>query len=220
MALNQWWNINVKAKSVEDLGIPPYWLGSIMLRKAGPTWVKTINSSASLVMAGVREIGRRCFEGSFTGFCLGRRTTSASFHEGGSFCSLKLQFKMEECGCSRISAYSRRSQLGTQSGPAALRGLSFWRALRTADSETTKEDWTSVGRNALSRGLKHSMGLRKAALMKFASSGLQDFFSKPSSCKLDNKRLEPETGINPEMRLITDHHWLGFVSLRLFTLDA
>ena len=84
---------------------------------------------------------------------MGRGTTSASLHEGGSFCSLKLQFKMEETGCIRIS---RRNQLGTQSGPAALRGLSFLRALRTADSETKMDDWTLVRRDASSRGLKHS----------------------------------------------------------------
>ena len=93
-----------------------------------------------------------------------------------------------------------------QSGPVALRGLSFLRALRTTDSETTKDEWTSVGRDALLRALKHSMGLRKAALMTFGNSGLQEMFSKPSSCKMDNKLSEPDAGVNPQMRLTADHH--------------
>ena len=56
--------------------MPPYWFGSMTLRTAGPTWADTTNSSANLEMAGVREIGRRCFKASSTGFCLGNGRVS------------------------------------------------------------------------------------------------------------------------------------------------
>ena len=84
--------------------MPPCWLGLMTLRTAGPSWADTVNSLANLEMAGVREIGRRCFEASSTGFCLGNGTTSASFHESGSFCSWKLLFRIEVIGWTRTSA--------------------------------------------------------------------------------------------------------------------
>ena len=84
--------------------MPPHWFVSMTLRTAGPTWAETMNSSANSEMAGVREIGRRYFEASSTGFCLGNGTTSASFHESGSFCSWKLPFRIEVIGWTRLSA--------------------------------------------------------------------------------------------------------------------
>ena len=67
-------------------------------------------------------------------FFLGRGTTFASFHEVGSLCYLKLAFNMEVMGCTRISAFSLRSQFPMPSGPAALRGFSFVGADRAASS--------------------------------------------------------------------------------------
>ena len=112
--------MDIKAYKVEDLGIPPYWFGSIICNIAGPTYLSTTKSSATLEIEGVKEIGRRCLIASSTGFCFGRGTTPASFQGVGSLCSLKLAFNMDVIGCTRISAYSLKSQLPMSSGPAAL----------------------------------------------------------------------------------------------------
>ena len=126
--------MDIRAYRVEDLGIPPHRLESIVCNTTGPTCVETTKSSASFEMAGVSEMGLRCLMRSSTGFCLGRGTKSASFHEVGSLCSLKLAFNMKVMGCTRISAYFLRSQFLMPSGPAALRAFSFVRADRTAGS--------------------------------------------------------------------------------------
>ena len=103
----------------------------MILSNAPLTCVDTTKFSANLEMAGVNEIGLRYLLGSSTGFCLGRGTTSASFHKAGSLCSLKLTLVMEVIGCTRISAYSRRSQLAMLSGPATSRRFNFVNADRT-----------------------------------------------------------------------------------------
>ena len=58
----------------------------------------TTKSLANLEIIGVREMGRKCLLMTSTGFCLGMGTTSASFQDGGSCCSAKLQLRMEVTG--------------------------------------------------------------------------------------------------------------------------
>ena len=106
VACDQLCTMDIKAYKVEDLGIPPYWFGSIICNTAGPTYLSTTKSSATLEIAGVKEIGRRCLVASTTGFCFVRGTTSASFQGAGSLCSLKLAFNIDVIGCTRISAYT------------------------------------------------------------------------------------------------------------------
>ena len=83
VACDRWCIIDIRAYRVENLGILPYWLGSIIYNTAQLTCVETTKSSASLEMVGVSEIGHKCFLRSSTGFYFGRVTTSASFHEVG-----------------------------------------------------------------------------------------------------------------------------------------
>lgn len=86
------------ARAVEDFGKAPNWSGSIIFNTAGPMNADTTKSSANLEIIGVREMGRKCLLMTSTGFCLGMGTTSASFQDGGSCCSAKLQLRMEVTG--------------------------------------------------------------------------------------------------------------------------
>ena len=56
-----------------------------------------------------------------TGFVLDSGVILAYFHDAGSACSSNELFKMLQTGFARNSAYSLSSQLGTSSGPHALR---------------------------------------------------------------------------------------------------
>ena len=62
--------------------MPPNWSGSITFKTAGATCLATTNSSATLEMVGVREIGLKCLLITLTGFCFVRGTMSASFQDG------------------------------------------------------------------------------------------------------------------------------------------
>ena len=124
----------MSACAVDDFGIAPNWLGSMMFSMAGPTYILTTKSSATLDNDGVKDMGLMCFDTFVIGFCLGKGVTSANFQGEGSCCLAKEQFKMLVTGSARISAYSFMSQLPIPSGPDAFRGFSAERALCTEET--------------------------------------------------------------------------------------
>ena len=63
---------------VEDLEIVPNWSGSMTFFTAGAKYEVTVESSATLEIAGVSEAGRRCLLMSRIGCFLGIGTTSTS----------------------------------------------------------------------------------------------------------------------------------------------
>ena len=77
----------ISAIVVEEFGMAPYWLSSRMFMTAGFTKPSTTNSSATLEIQGVRDIGLNYFWMSTTGFFLGRGVTSAIFQMVGRRCS-------------------------------------------------------------------------------------------------------------------------------------
>ena len=126
-------------------------------------------------------MGRKCLLMTSTGFCLGMGTTSASFQDGGSWCSAKLQLRMEVTGWAIKSAYSLNTQLGIPSGPAALQGFNFLIAVKTSTSEmVTTTEFALKGGIALS-GKKDFIWSRKAELMAFATSQSGRWWSSPST---------------------------------------
>jgi hypothetical protein len=62
----------------------PNWLGSMTSRTAGATYNFTTNCSATLEIAGVREMGLRWLLTSSTGLCFDTWITSANFQEEGN----------------------------------------------------------------------------------------------------------------------------------------
>ena len=73
-------------------------------------------------MQDVKEIGRRSFFKSLTGFFLGSVVTSASFQTLGSNSGGVQDYGNE---CARGSVYSIRNQFGIASGPHAFAGFSL-----------------------------------------------------------------------------------------------
>ena len=96
--------IEMRACRVEELGIAPNWLESIVSKTAEPIYLLTTKSSANLDKAGVREIGRICLAMVVTGLTLIRGVTSASFQDLGSLCSAKDAFRMSQTGEVKKSA--------------------------------------------------------------------------------------------------------------------
>ena len=88
----------MRACRVEELGIPPNWLESIVSKTAGPIYLLTTKSSANLDKAGVREIGQICLAMVVTGLTFIRGVTSASIQDLGSFCSANDAFRMSQTG--------------------------------------------------------------------------------------------------------------------------
>ena len=80
--------IEIAAIDVKAFDITPNLLGSIWHKIAGPLYLETTNSCATLERAGLRDIGRsKCLQISVTGFNFMTGTISAVFHGLGSCCS-------------------------------------------------------------------------------------------------------------------------------------
>ena len=99
---------------VDDFGIAPYWLGSMIFRIAGAMSLETIHSSPTLEMQDVKEIGHKCLFISIIGFYFGSGVTSAYFHDDDNLCSLYELLKTEKTGFLRIQF---KIQLEIPSGP-------------------------------------------------------------------------------------------------------
>ena len=94
----------MRVRRVEDSGIAPNWLGSISAKTARPMYLLTLNSSANLDRARVREMGQIGLVTMVTGFTFISGETSASFYDRGSFCSANDEFKISQTGEVRKSA--------------------------------------------------------------------------------------------------------------------
>ena len=85
---DQLFSILISAIVVEEFGMAPYWLSWRMFMTAGFTKPSTTNSSATLEIHGVRDIGLNYFLMSTTsGLFLGRGVTSAIFQMVRRRCS-------------------------------------------------------------------------------------------------------------------------------------
>ena len=94
----------MRACKVEELGIAPNWLESIVSKTAEPIYLLTTKSSANLDKAGVRVIDQICLAMVVTGLTFIRGVTSASIQDLGSFCSANDAFRMSQTGEVKKSA--------------------------------------------------------------------------------------------------------------------
>ena len=127
----------MRVRRVEDFGIAPNWLGSISAKTAGPMYLLTSNSSATLDRARVREMGRICLVPMVTGFTFISGETSASFHDRGSFCSANDEFKISQSGEVRKAAYT---QPFSDSAPKRALQTSDGLTIKTSESSKSEED--------------------------------------------------------------------------------
>ena len=79
-------------------------------------------------------MGLRCLFTSKTGVCLGIDTTSACFHDDGTFASDNERLMISVTAGASRSALSFKSHLGMLSGPDAFAGLSEDSFLKTQNS--------------------------------------------------------------------------------------
>ena len=96
------------------------------------------NSSATLEIDGVKEIGRKCLLTSVAGFTYGTGMMSACFHIDGNLCSSKEELIILQTGFASISAYVLHNQFGIPSGPLAFRGLILLSRLHVSSSVNSK----------------------------------------------------------------------------------
>ena len=122
----------------------------------------------------MREIGRRCFFRSSTGFTFGNGEMLVNFQIFGRRCSLNEELIILETGTANNSAYSLRSQFGISSGPHAFEGFSVASSFITLSSDISRSFEAMVVGNLVSGCSKRysSSGSRKTWLIVFASSWL------------------------------------------------
>ena len=139
---------------------------------------------ASLDITKVREIGQRFLLMSITGFSLG---TGTIFQDDGRLCSAKL---FHSCNWASKDACVRLHHT-TPYSPAAIIGLSLFRADKTAGSDRVSGDKSSLcdGRN--SSLWKDSIGCRNPELIWLAISW-SDRRAEPRSISWQTKGLSQE----------------------------
>ena len=188
---------------------------------AGFTKPSTTNSSATLEIHGVRDIGLNYFLMSTTsGLFLGRGVTSAIFQMVRRRCSAQEAFGISVMGQATRSQYSFSSQLGVLSGPQSFLGLRTSSALCTRCSVTLKISGESDSRGTRSRGagsLYSSSALRRAALMALACS-LKGSTENPSMLIWLAKLLWKV--FRPHRRFVSSYHLFGFSPFRCWIFNS
>ena len=130
----------MRAIQAEDFSTPPYWFESITDKIACLRSFSIINSSATLEITGVREMGLRSLLISLTGLVLGMVITLALFQLVGTVSSLNEQLRIDEIGVARIAANLFRTHELASSGPEALLTCSWDSLLNASDGFTWMAD--------------------------------------------------------------------------------
>ena len=134
----------------------------------------TIKSSATFARTEVSEIGRRCLLISFTGFCFGSGTTSASFDDCGTEPSLNEEFKISFTGSDNNSAISFNSQSRNTIWTIGLSRIEFDQlhqhvVFLVTEKTTSLLSGFVLRENSSGNGEKSDKAERKASLIMLAS---------------------------------------------------
>ena len=111
--------MSMRASVVESPLVAPNYSGS-SLSPISSSNHSPMMDSRCLVKIGVRDMGRRSLSTFLGGCTFGIGTTFALFHKEGKVPSLIDELKVAQMGLKIKPARSRRTQLGSRSGPTAL----------------------------------------------------------------------------------------------------